>query len=103
MRSIHWRTAIALSVAAAVLAGVAMIGTGRAADEKEKRIAAGETETKKLLLLMDRDRNGKVSKQEFMAFMEAEFDRLDKDKSGELDVQELTHFQFQTRPSGPRR
>ena len=34
--------------------------------------------------------NGKVSKQEFMSFMEAEFERLDKDKNGELDVQELT-------------
>jgi Ca2+-binding EF-hand superfamily protein len=39
---------------------------------------------------MDKDQNGKVSKQEFMSFMEAEFARLDKDKSGELDVQELT-------------
>ena len=32
----------------------------------------------------------KISKQEFMSFMEAEFDRLDKDKSGELDPKELT-------------
>ena len=28
--------------------------------------------------------------QEFMGFMEAEFDRLDKDKNGELDPKELT-------------
>jgi Ca2+-binding EF-hand superfamily protein len=39
---------------------------------------------------MDADKSGMVSKAEFMAFMEAEFDRLDKDKSGQLDVQELT-------------
>jgi Ca2+-binding EF-hand superfamily protein len=39
---------------------------------------------------MDTDKNGKVSKQEFMAFMSAEFDRLDKNKDGELDVSELT-------------
>jgi Ca2+-binding EF-hand superfamily protein len=39
---------------------------------------------------MDTDKNGKISKQEYMEFMAAEFDRLDKDKSGELDVKELT-------------
>ena len=38
---------------------------------------------------MDTDKNGKISKQEWMKFMEAEFDRLDKDKSGELTPQEL--------------
>jgi Ca2+-binding EF-hand superfamily protein len=64
---------------------------------KEKKIAAGEREAKKLLLLMDKDQNGKVSKQEFMGFMEAEFDRLDKDKNGELDVKELTQSQLRSR------
>jgi len=58
--------------------------------QKEKKLTAGEQEAKKLLRLMDKDQNGKVSKAEFMGFMEAEFDRLDKDKSGELDVRELT-------------
>jgi Ca2+-binding EF-hand superfamily protein len=58
--------------------------------KKDKNVTAGEKEAKKLLLLMDKDQNGKVSKQEFMSFMEAEFERLDKDKSGELDVSELT-------------
>lgn len=66
--------------------------------KKDKRVAAGEKEAKKLLLLMDKDQNGKVSKQEFMSFMEEEFDRLDKDKNGELDVQELT--QSRVRSSG---
>jgi hypothetical protein len=56
----------------------------------------GEKEVEKLLLLMDKDKNGKVSKQEFMSFMEAEFDRLDQDKSGELDVKELTRSQVRT-------
>jgi hypothetical protein len=31
-----------------------------------------------------------VSKQEYMKFMEAEFERLDKSKKGELNVKELT-------------
>lgn len=60
------------------------------AKQKEKKLAAGETEAKRLLLLMDRDQSGKVSKQEFMSFMEDEFKRLDINKDGELDVQELT-------------
>jgi Ca2+-binding EF-hand superfamily protein len=42
-----------------------------------------------LLLLMDADKNGKISKDEWMAFMAAEFDRLDTDHSGELDVKEI--------------
>jgi len=39
---------------------------------------------------MDQVRNGKVSKQEFINFMTAGFDRLDTNKDGELDVYELT-------------
>jgi Ca2+-binding EF-hand superfamily protein len=66
--------------------------------QKEKNLTAGEKEAKKLLLLMDKDQNGKVSRQEFLSFMDAEFDRLDKDKSGELDVSELT--QSPVRSSG---
>jgi hypothetical protein len=38
----------------------------------------------------DADKDGKISKQEWMKFMEAEFDRLDKDKSGDLDAKDLT-------------
>jgi EF hand len=53
-------------------------------------LALGEGEVKKLLLRMDTDNDGKVSRQEFMSFMEAEFDRLDKKKEGKLDVKELT-------------
>ena len=48
-----------------------------------------EDNVKQLLLLMDTDRNGKISKDEWMKFMSAEFDRLDTDHSGELDRNEL--------------
>ena len=44
---------------------------------------------KELSLLMDTDKSGKIPKQEWMKFMEAEFDRLDKDKKGEIDQKEL--------------
>jgi hypothetical protein len=93
------RYALAALAATALLAtgagartGLARAGTLPVTDsaQKDKKLTAGEKEAKKLLLLMDKDQNGKVSKAEFMSFMEAEFARLDKDKSGELDVQELT-------------
>jgi hypothetical protein len=54
----------------------------------------GVTDTKKLLLLMDKDQNGKVSRAEFMSFMSSEFDQLDTNHDGQLDVKELTALQF---------
>jgi Ca2+-binding EF-hand superfamily protein len=65
-------------------------------EKKDRNVKAGEKEAKKLILLMDKDQNGKVSKEEFMAFMEAEFERLDVDKNGSLDVAELTQSRVQT-------
>lgn len=89
----------ALAVAATVVTG-ARVQTAVAQNnnssavpdskQKEKNLAAGEVEAKRLLLLMDHDQSGKVSRQEFMTFMEEEFQRLDINKDGELDVQELT-------------
>ena len=61
-----------------------------AVPKPQDKVALGEEQVKQLLLLMDTDKNGKISKQEWMNFMEAEFDRIDKDKSGELDVKEIT-------------
>jgi hypothetical protein len=83
------------TMAGVLLAGM-IAGTGIAADNTQK-VAAGVPATKQLLLLMDTDKNGKVSKQEFMSFMAAEFDRLDTNHDGELDVKELT--QLQVRPT----
>lgn len=60
---------------------------------QSQNVAIGEVDVKRLVFLMDTDKNGKISKQEFMSFMEAEFERLDTDKSGELDVKELAHSQ----------
>ena len=68
-----------------------MIAQTKAAVPKpQDKLALGEEEVKQLLLLMDTDKNGRISKAEYMKFMEAEFDRLDKDKSGDLDVNEIT-------------
>jgi hypothetical protein len=52
-------------------------------------VALGENDVKRLLPLMGQDKEGKISKAEFMRFMEAEFNRLDSKKEGKLEVQKL--------------
>ena len=64
----------------------------------QDKIALSAGEVKQLVLMMDTDKSGKVSKKEFMDFFSAEFDRLDTDKSGELDVKELAQSQFRPAP-----
>ena len=88
-----WVAVMVALIATAVLLGTA--AAKKAAPKTEDKLALGEAEVKQLLLLMDTDQNGKISKQEYMRFMEAEFERLDKDKSGELDVKELTQSKLQ--------
>jgi hypothetical protein len=84
--------------AASLLVIAAMLGTAiaqkTAPPKANDKLALGAEEVKQLLLLMDTDKNGKISKQEFMSFMEKEFDRLDTDKNGELDPKELTRSQI---------
>jgi CRISPR/Cas system-associated endonuclease Cas3-HD len=90
----HTNIVLVIVVIAVLVATWAMLGTAvaqKAATPKpQDKLALGEAEVKQLLLLMDTDKNGKISKQEWMKFMEAEFDRLDTSKSGELDIKELT-------------
>ena len=61
-------------------------------------LALGEEDVKELILLIDTQNMGKITKQEWMTFMEAEFDRLDKDKSGVLDTKELAHSRLRVSP-----
>jgi hypothetical protein len=66
--------------------------------EQEKKLAIATEAAKQLLLAMDTDKNGKISKQEWMKFMEVEFDRLDVNHDGELDVKELTQSRMRVHP-----
>lgn len=75
-------------------ATAAVAQTGASAHQK------ADPEVEKLLLLMDKDQNGKVSREEFMAFMKTEFDRLDVNKDGELDVKELTALRVSSKHPG---
>jgi hypothetical protein len=58
----------------------------------------GEDDAKKLILLIGPNKEGKITKKAWMKFMEAEFDRLDKDKSGTLDVKELAESRLRVSP-----
>lgn len=67
--------------------------------EKEKQLALATEAAKQLLLVMDTDNSGKVSKEEWMKFMSEEFDRLDVNHDGQLDVKELTQSRMRYRPA----
>jgi len=55
-----------------------------------KRTAATAVrDVAQLVRMMDKDRNGAVSKEEFINFMSQIFDRLDLNKSGTLERDEL--------------
>jgi hypothetical protein len=79
---------------------IALMGTGgalagtvlaqKSTDTKPPdKFTQANINVRELLLLMDADKNGKISKQEWMNFMEAEFNQLDKDGKGELDPKQL--------------
>lgn len=51
--------------------------------------AAANRYTQALITRMDVDKNGTVTKAEFLKFMEAEFNALDKNKSGFLETTEM--------------
>lgn len=69
----------------------------------EKKVEEGEAYARQMLLLMDRDKNGKVSRQEFMDFMAAEFEKMGKNKDCELDVKELTRVRLLVHAGAPHR
>jgi Ca2+-binding EF-hand superfamily protein len=76
-----------------LIGGIGMTGVAVAqklgSSPQQDKFAAANQNVKELLLLMDADKSGKVSKREWMNFMEAEFNRLDRDGNGELDLAEL--------------
>ena len=91
------------SVIAVVLAIGAVVGPASAQKmavpkQQPDKLALGEGQVKQLLLLMDTDQNGKISKQEWMKFMEAEFERLDTDHSGDLDATDLASSRLEATP-----
>jgi Ca2+-binding EF-hand superfamily protein len=41
---------------------------------------------------MDTDRNGRVSKAEYMRYMEGQFNRLDTNRNGSISAREMSRF-----------
>jgi len=80
-------------LATALVATVSFLGTAAAqkasAPKAQDRLALGEEHVKQLVLLMESDKTGMVSKQSYMKYMEAEFDRLDTSKQGQLNARQL--------------
>ena len=85
---------LAFAAAAAAIATPSLAQTTTASPKSPDRQTIAQQNVRDLLLLMDTNKNGKISKQEWMDFMSKEFDRLDKDHSGELDPKELEQSRF---------
>ena len=84
----------------ALMATTSLAQTTPAAQNKTSPLVRADPEVKQLLLLMDKNQNGKISRDEFMSFMSAEFDRLDVDHNGELDLKELKALQVTPKHTG---
>jgi Ca2+-binding EF-hand superfamily protein len=72
------------------------------ASRPQDKLAQANANVKQLLLLLDADQNGRISKKEWMAFMEAEFNKLDKDGNGELDQKELMEARLSVQGSSAK-
>jgi Ca2+-binding EF-hand superfamily protein len=58
------------------------------------KLSPPEKKTVQLLFFMEPDQNGKISKAEFMSFMESEFNKLDTNKDGALDLKEFGQARY---------
>jgi hypothetical protein len=90
---VHRNRVRLIVIVAVFLAAVTFLGTAAAqkasVPRPQDRLALGEEHVKQLLLIMETDGNGTISKQEYMKFMEAEFARLDKSHKGQLSARQL--------------
>jgi len=89
---------VALVVATLIVFGIRTSSASPQRADPPRRpdnFVVGEAGVKEMLYLMDSDRDGKVSKEEFMGFMHSVFDRLDAGQTGQLDIKELTESKWQ--------
>jgi Ca2+-binding EF-hand superfamily protein len=87
-----------IAMLAAVL--VAAGGLSACADTREQRLQMGELSAQRLLDLADVNKDGSVSKEEFLRFMGQEFDRLDANKDQRLTREELQRLLESTNTVG---
>jgi hypothetical protein len=84
----YGKQTIGLAIVALLAAGATM-GTAMA-DQPDQSLAAGASDTRQLIQLMNKDQNGAVSKQAFLNFMAAEYDSLGPNRADKLEVSALT-------------
>jgi len=88
------------SLLIALMSAGGAIAVADVAPKPQDKFAQANENVKELLLLLDADKNGRISKKEWMAFMEAEFNKLDKDGNGELDQKELMEARLSVKQGG---
>ena len=72
---------------------VGVISTSTIAQSKNtKATATRDAYARQLLRAMDKDKDGTVSKQEYLDFMSGTYNRLDVKKNGQLTEEELRHL-----------
>jgi hypothetical protein len=76
-----WNRSTAFLVGVSLAVGV--ISTS-AMSKNTKAAATRDSQARQLLRAMDRDKDGTVSKQEYLDFMSGTYNRLDVKKNGQL-------------------
>ncbi len=95
-------TIIKSAVTVAAMVAAAMSASSFAAEAAKSAVGTPTANryTQGLIDRMDTDKSGKVSKAEYMKFMEAEWTALDKDKNGVLETTEYMNREYFAPPSG---
>jgi hypothetical protein len=88
---------VATALTIAIIAGISFAQKS-SVPKTQDTLALGEEDVKNLILLIDTQKTGKITKQEWMTFMSAEFDRLDTNKTGVIDKEELAHSRLRVSP-----
>ena len=98
-RMIHATLVVLLAASISIEARAAQSEKSMGApSSSDARREAARDAARELLLVMDVNKTGNISKQEWMKYMEAEFDRLDINHTGQLDFKELSRSRVQVRP-----
>ena len=92
------RLTLKMPVASQSVIAFALAAQKESAPKAPNRIALANDNAMAMLFLMDADKNGKISKQEWMSFMSAEFDRLDVNRRGELEPKKFDRSRMSLRP-----
>jgi hypothetical protein len=80
---------VTLFVLIALEAGISQ----KAVSKQPDKTATAMENVKQLLLTMEA-KNGKISKEQWMKFMELEFDKLDAEKKGVVDQMEIRRSSY---------